>query len=196
MSNFINLNLSSFFNHKLIGEDNLLKNVIPLSNSGIGGFFFNPCSLPDSLEIISIDGIPYIFPDKSPDKYDNITCEEQKIIVPSGKYSTAYILGLCEWGDFSEKIKLQFDDNTSEEIEVFFLDWWKAKWSWKYDINKDCEVALKASISNSSIHYIYYNKCNIFNSDKILNSIELPYNPNMHIFGITLKYSTTLPDQL
>jgi len=156
-----------------------------LSNLGIRGLFLNPDDLPDSFGEIKINDISFIFPDKSPDKYDNITCEEQIIYIPSAKYSTVYVLGLCEWGDFSEKINLQFEDHISEEIEVFFLDWFNYKWPSKYyDINKNCEVAIKANYNS-----IYYNRCCICNSSKVLKSITLPYNPNMHIFGITLEIS-------
>ncbi len=190
MSNFYKLHLENHFNHKVIGDENAIKNTSSLSNSGIGGCFFCPDMLPDSLEEIVIDNVPYIFPDKSPEKYDNITCEEQTTITHKGKYSTVNILGLCEWGDFTEKFKLKFKSNYCEEAEVFLYDWWGGLGWFAYDYNKtnkNCKIALKATISNSSTCGIYCFKYSIINFYEDLCAIEFPYNTNMHIFAITLE---------
>jgi len=189
MGKFCKLYLEEYFNHKVIGAEEDIKDASTLSDNEKNGYFFYPDMLPDSLEEFVIDNVPFTFPDKSPQKYDNIICEEQTIVVPPNKYKMLCILGFCELGDFSEKVILQYDDGTHEEIEVYFLDWWRG-FSWQYDINTGCKVALKANIYAKVIpHYIYYNKRIITNSNKVLRSIELPYSPNMHILGITLEYS-------
>ncbi len=190
MSIFYKLHLENHFNHKVIGDENVIKNTFLLSNIGIGGCFFCPEMLPNDLEEIIIDNIPYTFPDKSPEKYDNITCEEQTIITPEEKFSAINILGLCEWGDFTEKLKLKFKSNYCEEAEVFFYDWWGGLGWFTFDYNKtnkNCKIALKAPISNSSTCGIYYYEYSIKSFNEDLCAIELPYNPNMHIFAITLE---------
>ena len=189
MCKFFKLHLEDYFNHKIIGDENVIKNISSLNNIGISGCFFCPDMLPDSLKEIVIDNVPYTFPDKSPEKYDNVACEEQIIITPVGKYSAAYFLGLCEWGDFKENLKLKFN-NCCEEAEVFFYDWWGGLGWFMFDYNKtnkNCKIALKATILDSSARGIYCYKCNIKCTSKDLHAIELPYNPNMHIFAITLE---------
>lgn len=183
MCNFVNLNLHEYYNHKSIDDGKST-----LENKGFWGTCFDPQSLPNSLETITIENIPFVFPDKSSDKYDNIACEEQTIYIPHEKYTTLHLLGFCEWGDYNEKIKLIYEGNVNEEIDIFFYDTGKFRGLFSYDTvpTKEYKIALKADL-NTWVCYIYYSKTIIKQSQKILTSIKLPFNPNMHIMAITLE---------
>lgn len=189
MSSYVKINLLEYFNHRII-DDNIINNSEnKLDNVSISGQFFKPDLLPNSLEEVCVDKIPYMFPDKSPGKYDNIVCEEQLIYVPKGYYKGINILGLSEWGDNKDSIRVIFSNNNSEEVDIFFLDWGKAGSNWDYDseLNKKSILAFKSEITSSWMCAIYYNKCRIENSSKVMTSIKLPYNPNIHIFAVTLE---------
>ncbi len=195
MGSFINIDLKNFFNHKLIGCDYNIKNNESLENKGICNFYLKPELLPNSNERIFVNKTPFIFPDKSDDVYDNFTCEEQFISFPQGYYTHIHMLGLSEWGDFEDIIKILLDDEEKGECKIFFLDWSRKfssdgkmiRFDFDNKYDNSCFPAFKSVISNYDTQSIFYNNCSLINNSKEINSIILPYNPNMHIFAITLS---------
>jgi hypothetical protein len=187
MCKFVKLDLSNFFNHKLIGEESVVKSNTSLKNISINNSFFIPDSLPVTGEEIIFQNIPFDFPDKSFAHYDNLTCEEQSIDIPVEKYCAINILGLCESGSYSEEINLKFSDCSVEQTTVFLYDWFTDNFFTFALEEENCHLVLKAPISSLYKCGIYSYRCIINSSLKQLCTIQLPFNPNMHIFSITLE---------
>lgn len=189
MPKFTYLNLQQIFNHKLIAEQKIENESTTLSNLGIDGNFFKASSLPDSCQFVEIDGVPFIFPDKAADRYDNLTCEDQQVIVPAGKYSKIHFLGCCEFGEFREQIRGRFANGDTMDIDIFFNDWSKGFWQWKHESLIDCKPAFKSQITSDDELFksIFYYVSEIRDTDNVLMSLELPFNPAMHVFSVTLE---------
>jgi len=190
MKDYIFIKIQNYYNHKLIAEIDTLKNTnLKFECCGVTGSFLAPSSLPNSFDVITTNNIHFQFPDKAVDKYDNITCEGQNIAVTFSPCSKIHILGLCEWGDFKEIVKLVFEDNSYEELTVSFYDWRKTGAIFDFDIKMNCNIALKAEESgnSSSFMYIHYITCQTKYVNKRIAYLKLPFNPNMHIFAITLE---------
>ena len=182
MNNYITVDLNDYFNHKSILENPNMEVI----NGDMDERFFNPAFLPDSLDVIKVSGIPFIFPDKAPDKYDNLTLKNQVVKIPEGMYNSLHFLGCSEYGNYREKIILNYAEGDFEEIKLQFCDWYKGKTIWEFDLCKTYETALTGDNNIGIPVYIYHYVHPIINTDKLLNSIEFSCNQNVHIYAITL----------
>lgn len=190
MNNFVIVNLEKHYNHKLIGDRTIIDNSSNFDNDnkGITNSFLDPSLLPKSNEIITIDSIPFLFPDKSNKKFDNITCEEQKIYYQKGRYKQIHYLGLSGFYHFEENLKVSFLDEIFEKCTMYLMRW-NESIGYKYEIkdNNTCVSVLSSTIDHDRSMNIFYNKCPIKNKDKETKNMILPYNPDMHILSITLE---------
>ncbi len=189
MVKFDHIALTEYYNHKFIGPASLLNDI---KSNNVGNaektLLLDPQFLPDSLEVFTSQGISFGFSDKSDDKYDNIACEDQTLIIEPQKYSRIHFLGFCEFGNFTETAILRFIGQHSMEAVISLNDWWfHGKFMWDFDIINNCEVALEARDNTSAIRYIHFCSISINKTSQPLVEIVLPYNPNMHIFAITLE---------
>lgn len=185
MDKYVKTELGHYFNYKLIGNAHSCKENCDLPN--LGSNLFDPDTLPDSNAEIIIDDIPYAFPDKSPNKYDSISCEGQMVGMPKATYKAIHLLGLSQMGDFDEKASLIFDGHHFEEISISFIDWcFNMRWEYeKKSIN--FKTAISGKDAYSRICNIYQNNISIHTKQKLLTSVQLPYNPSMYLFAITLE---------
>ncbi|SDT35452.1 hypothetical protein SAMN05444162_3944 [Paenibacillaceae bacterium GAS479] len=184
------LELNSFYNHKLFIESNHLQNSdmdFYKGTAGIDGLFLDLDIFRDQYKRIIYNDIPFISPvtDESLLKYDNIICEEQIIEIPNDYYSKVHIVGLCEWGDFEETIKL-FDTNGEQESKDFYLCDWSTGMRYRQYEDKT-HMVLSVPDTSGVIRYIYYSCCHIQALKGKLNKIKLPYLPNIHILALTLE---------
>ncbi|RCX20094.1 hypothetical protein DFR58_102163 [Anaerobacterium chartisolvens] len=201
MTEFFCMDLKSYFNHKLIAEDNCSDMVKSRFDSyGISEpgrkerVLYSPRSLPNSLEHIKPNNILFIFPDSSIDKYDNISCEGEVIYTPDLMCTSVCFLGLSDTSNLKDKVRLIFSDGSSGEIEILFYKWLQGENLYITDIkNEDCKIALKSIKDNASIGYIYSYEAKVPEDGKRLSCIVLPINPCLHILSITLKFA---PDSL
>lgn len=196
MSEFLCMNLRKYFNHKLIAEE-IYRDKIKSKFNSFGllddgyedGVFYNPDSLPNSFERIKLNDILFVFPDKSIDEYDNISCEGEVIFTPNLSCTSICFLGLSDSINMKDQVKLTFLDGSSEKIDIFFYKWHKGN---KFYINETtdekCEIALKSIKDKATTGYIYSYKATVSACEKNLSSIELPFNPCLHILSITLKW--------
>jgi hypothetical protein len=194
MSSYYKVNLEAFFNHKIIADN---KNEISdeISNFGLDfeSCLYLPSSLPDSNSIIDIGDIPFLFPDKSKYKYDNVSCEEQIIMTPNRSFSKVILLCLSEWGQFDgvlDRLEVLCTNKQILFVDLFFPTYSVGLYKMKYNICNDYFIALKPLDSTNTPRYIYMCSADIKNSDNEFFSIKLPYNPNIHIFAMTLQDDT------
>lgn len=94
------------------------------TTDGLDGLGTTFCaeSLPASGTIITCQGTPFIFPDKSDGLDDNIACEAQEIALPIGAYRALHILGMCDWRAFEESFRLKAPNGTYMETPLGLSD--------------------------------------------------------------------------
>ncbi len=199
MADFLMVDLKNSFNHKLFGTydgdfwdyEKMMIDQYNLLNIGATTHMIHPDLLPASSECININGIPFTFPDKSINLYDNISCENQLISIVEGKFQALHLLGMSEWGNICESIRLNYSDNNSESIDIAFRDWNPiGNTSWKYDeMQAQCSSAFSVEDNIGIKKHFYLHSLSILSKDKFLNSIELPFNPSIHILAISLTIS-------
>ncbi len=188
MDEFYCVPLEPYCNHKGIGEKEMMDDIQDLEHVSIDGGFLKPASLPNSFEMIMIEGVSFTFPKKEDVTYDHIMCDEQVIEVEPDKYQSLHVIGFGVYGDYKEKIIVQFSDQTQETVEIYLYDWFKFNSMWEFNLRKPYTIALTVE---PTIYYnecfIYYDKGLIKNHEKTVTKIIMPCNPNLHLFGITLQ---------
>lgn len=119
---------------------------------------------------------------------DNISCLGQTIVIPKGIYKKFALAGCAEWGNYRDKIKVNYQDGSSEEITIGFTDWVSPP---VYDETILLEGKMMDNvkgeniINNSYIARIFSKTYNLDN--KLIDNIVLPDCPNIHIFAISLN---------
>ncbi len=148
-----------------------------------------PEGLPEN-KIWEINSMKFIFPKPDIKNKDNILCKNQLINIPAKKYNTIMFLGCSESGNFSEKLLLNFEDKTIEEIKLSLSDFYEEKPFYNE------KIARKVTWHNKRINVTYTSKSNIYavsypiqNFEKQLINIRLPDCMNMHLFAISLGYN-------
>lgn len=188
---YLTQELNSYYSYKfIIDQDDVCKSA--LENISVKGFL-NPDSLPESNSIIKIYGIPFRFPDKSRDAYDSIECEGQIIEINNSNAKKIHLLGIATNNNYIlEKIKVNNYKGETSEWSVFFRDCYYLIGNTNMDFyerfSPKCVDAIKSHDKNNSklVRCIYYNKCDEI-SEEGIKSIELPFNPDMFIFAITIE---------
>ena len=94
--------------------------------------------------------------------YDNIVCDEQTIFIGS-IVKKWHFIGFAYWGDVKELIKIIFDDDTEDWLEIAFIDW---SHFFVHDIgnsnfagNNQIENVLTAITSGNMVHLAYLHDC-------------------------------------
>ncbi|SDT35491.1 hypothetical protein SAMN05444162_3946 [Paenibacillaceae bacterium GAS479] len=115
------------------------------------------------------------------DEGDNVKCEKQLIKVPNGRYSNIFLKGCSEFGGSQTEIILYYKDANHQKYTLYFSDW---------EDGEDVEMSLsKYWIGRNDKNRIVFIKelaIKIDSSD-ILEAIELPFYPNLHIFALELS---------
>lgn len=182
---FEKINLESYFNNKGVSwlEPKIFAQL-EHSGASLAGEL-----LPNNEEII-YNEILFNFPKTDTTENDHISCEGQIILVSSKKaYRTIAFLGLATWGDYCHGLGIRYKENIYEEVP--------------FNISNACRLVLdKELMPNEYIgievpyHRRQDNKVEIsmglwvqrvnIDANKELLSVELPDNPYVHIFAITL----------
>lgn len=184
------INLNDEFNWKMINyEYNNCKQFAGARNQE--NHMWDGNTLPASNEIIYVHNIPFRFPDKSSYKNDAIICEGQNVEMPGFLTETIYFLSMAhDDGTGIDDVIINYDDNTSEIIKVLFKEWYylKANTKWNYnsvDVDNTVEGVFGRHLTDRTQRCIYMNTINI--GRKRVISIELPFNPDIFIFAITVS---------
>jgi hypothetical protein len=195
--NFVKVDLYDYFNSKLfLNKDEVEKSTALLKYVGARNqtwHLFCSDSLPGSLETTNVLNTPFIFPDKAYDKFDSISCEGQIINLEEDKYKVIHLLGTAFDDVYCyEKLKVTYTDDSFAEKDIYFKEWayLPANTSWEFNdsARPKCLIGIKGQhLSDFTVRCIYYNRCELTEKDKVIKKIELPYNPDLYIFGITLE---------
>lgn len=192
MAEFAFININNIYNHKFIVDDDFDENDYEGMNKGMDGRYFKGSLLPDSLEKVIIEGVPFIFPDKSNHKYDNFICEEQCIKVDKGSYKKIHFLGCSEFDNLKDEIVLLSEGCITKHEKIAFnhcfFGYFTENKNWEYDIVQNCSNAFKSEDTQRKWPmYIYLYSIDLIDVDIAIESICFPYNPLIHIFAITLE---------
>lgn len=99
------INLEPYCSYKFIIDEED-KDKCELENISVKGLL-NPDSLPESNSEILIQDVPFVFPDKSINKYDCIECEAQTIKINNANAKKIHLLGIATNNDYIlEKIQV------------------------------------------------------------------------------------------
>ncbi|BBH20595.1 hypothetical protein Back11_19400 [Paenibacillus baekrokdamisoli] len=186
MTDFHKQDLNLFLNHKYVNFE--VGETAP-ETYRVAHFdeLFKPECLPGINETYERYGIPFIFPDISKEGYDHVCCEGQSLETAVKRYSKMHLIGFCESADFSETICVIDANGLEEQVEVFFYNFWKGIESWEYDRpSKICKVAGLVTTTSEGPRAIFC--CSVpFPNGMEVCHMKLPFNPNMHVFSITLE---------
>lgn len=183
IKNYVNVKLDKYCNNIGIGSK-----VSKSANlNGAGNYFMADDILKSGC--LPWDNFEFNIVSIGEDKFDNVYCNGQHIIVPERNYTFIYLLGCSEWGNYGDEIVLSFQDGSYVKKRVYFLDWTP-------DMNKgkptDIIYSGKAIMRyketyyvNENLHYLYVVKIPLPFMKK-LNEIILPHMINIHIFSIML----------
>ncbi len=143
--------------------------------------------LPPSGKKIALQSIPFLFPDYSKGKKNNMTVKAQKINVPEGSFSAIHFLCSASKKNQKGNLKLIYKANDAETVEFGLTDWTKeAQYNdvsvipatFQYNSKTGKKIKAKSNIFLKTIDIPAY---------KILKSIELPDLKGAHIFAISLQ---------
>ena len=179
---YIHIDMRNVYNNKGFCID---INDTKADFTGMGEYFY----LNDDFQIGNpwrVGNMEFYMPLFDESLNDNVSCEGQRIDIPLGKYGAIAILGCSEWGNFTGKLTLNYDDNQTETIMLKFSDWYGSNGEPYYgeDIAWTGEsIDCKGEINRNRIYASNYR---IMNNNSQIKSILLPQCPNMHIFAISL----------
>lgn len=170
------LNLISFFNHKMLSNDNIIFEY-PDENWGICGNFFKIESFCACMGIKNIN--------QTASGYDNTICESQNIPIGESLSSIEFI-GFSEWGSFEETVFLK-SKNRKKELKLFFYEWHtNPHFVFEKEINNNnCKIKCVLETNKGEKVYIYRTLIKI-KENALWEHLILPNNPAMHIFAINI----------
>lgn len=177
------IDISMYCNHKLIYKKIPDKKSYGLDNICILEHDFLRENSTDKRGIIS----NYCLGD-----YDNIMCDGQRLAIDS-KVKKWHFVGFAYWGDANEIIKVIFEDNTEDWLEIVFIDWSHKFvhnfWNNNFAHDNKIENVRVAIATGDMIHLVYFHDCiSNFHNDKVVKEIILPNNILTHIFALTIEY--------
>ena len=123
--------------------------------------------------------------------YDCIECEGQIVDIPDVKCDKIIIAGVCAWGYYHEKFKMEYDDGTHETVPVFFKDWaCPPELVIKANMEKEADRYMKGGTlaefkRRDGPAYIHYVTAGLDPAKKV-RRIIFPDNICMYVFGVTL----------
>ncbi len=141
--------------------------------------------LPDSISIYTTHKIPFLFPDKSDGKMNNILCQGQTLMTPGGAYEGLYILGASLHGNNRESILLVYADMSEETTQLALSsDRGKPQFGEYQGIKMPYRLTRTGSMDSIQT-YLWLQTISL-DTGKELLEIHLPDNENIHLFSLTL----------
>ena len=187
------LNLESFFNNDGISTS---KNRTDGDFTGAGNTY--PAEdLPPSNSRFECENIPFIFPDKSDGRNNNIALDGQHVPVPEGNFEAIYLLGASDSASLEDTVSLVFADDSRETV---FLG--LSSWRLCHNLKYGERVAVKCRGYHFPSRHVHTTQIGVdygmwmqrlpVRRPGTLCTIEFPDNPNMHIFSLTLHRTTSI----
>lgn len=185
---FVTLDLAAHFNNDGISSD---ADRTDGDFTGAGNTYPEE-DLPPSNSVVVCEGVPFRFPDKGDGLNNNVSLEGQRIPVPEGRYDTLYFLGASGGYSMEDTIRFAFA-NDFTELATFGLSSWRLCHSLKYGER----VAIQCSGYHFPSQHVYTDRIDVdygiwmqrilICNDGVLESIEFPDNPDLHVFSMTLR---------
>ena len=182
------LDLSTYFNQDGISSD---EDRTDGDFAGTGRTY--PAEdLPSSNSILRCDNVLFRFPDKRDGAKNNIALEGQRIPVPMHPYESLHLLGVSAGTSLEDTVRFFFADGVSEEA---FLGLSSSRRG--HDLKYGERVAIQCTGFHYPSRHVYTDKLDLIygiwmqtvpvRSYKPLLTIQLPDNPGMHVFALTLQ---------
>lgn len=183
IDNIIFVDILNLFNNKGFGDD--AENDVVSDLTCMGEFFIRQ-NLPDG-DILVVDGMKFCINSLHNDSYDNISSSNQFINIHKDHYTHIMILGCSESGNYSERMKLQYENNLLMTVPLEFTDWQLQPFfndivAWSGKGAKRCNDEIKPLESDVKLFAQRYK----VDSTRFLEGIHLPDCPNIHIFAISV----------
>ena len=182
------LDLTAYFNNDGISFDT---DRTDGDFSGFGATY--PAEdLPASNSRVLCHGVPFLFPGKSDGLDNNVALEGQHISVPADLYDSLFLLGAADENSHEDVISFEFASGRRQEG---FLG--LSSWRLRHNLRYGELVAFECGGYHFRSHHVYTNRVRVdygmwlqslpIDSTECLSYMELPDNPGMHIFAMTLR---------
>jgi hypothetical protein len=185
--NYEIIDLSSILNSKIVApaKDG---NNIPRYRKTDGNEFLNPMYFPKPKERLNYFETPFEMPDRDENSYDTLCCEGQILQLPPRKYLSYNIIGNCNNGYFKEDLLFHTTSGNKFETELFIYRNWRGARGFTLEREvKNLSLAfLTKTLGNCPLGVYRYSA--EMPAEEEICAVELPFNPNMNIFAITLGY--------
>jgi len=184
---YLTLDLTPYFNNDGISSDAGRNDG---DFNGVGETYPEE-DLPASSSLLECNGVVFRFPDKRDGTDNNIALEGQHIPIPKDVYDGLFLLGASVSGYLEDVIRFMTAGGDQEEAFLGLSAWYKGH-SLKYGE----QVAVRCSGYHCPAHHVYTDRLGVsygvwmqrapIRTARPLIAIELPENPGMHIFAMTL----------
>lgn len=181
------IDLGSYFNSDVISSD---ANRSDGDFNGVGETYPEE-DLPASNSIVECYNVVFRFPDKGDGLNNNISLEGQHIAIPKYRYDRLYLLGAAE-GNLEDMVTFKTADG-GQQVAFLGLSGWHKRNHLQYGER----VAITCSGYHCPAHHVFTDRLgvgygiwmqqiHICPSGQLV-AIELPENPGMHVFAMTLR---------
>jgi hypothetical protein len=184
MVGYTKVDLREWFTGKSFAYEH---NYLSCDFSGFGSSY--PAEdLPNSNQIVFIQDVPFLFPEKNDDSFNNLEFNNQTINVDIHNCSKIHILGACDNGSFKECVTLA-NKNEERKYEIGLTDWTNKNPYFNNIIAFRCKGSYSARLgfNENMSTTIWYTNVNLNEKLFDINSITFSDNPSIHIFAITLE---------
>ena len=152
--------------------------------------------LPPSNSPVECEGVVFRFPSKEDGQNNNIVLEGQWIVVPQDVFDGLYFLGVSLGGYLEDVVRFVFADGSKEEAFLGLSGWNKS-----HNLRYGERVGMLCSGYHFPSKHIYTDRVGVdygiwmqhipIGAAHPLVAVELPDNPGMHIFAMTLHRLST-----
>jgi predicted GH43/DUF377 family glycosyl hydrolase len=142
----------------------------------------SPAILTPGAHVIS-DGLTFTWPDAQPCNNDNVRALGQTILLPPMAGATKIgFLGAATNGDQSGSVTITYTDGSSDTVTLTQSDWGVTPDNGNIEVT---EMAYRNQAQGQQLHDFYVDEQSIpVDPTKIVESITLPNERNIHIFAI------------
>ncbi len=147
--------------------------------------------LPPSNSPVECERVVFRFPSKEDGQDNNIVLEGQRIAVPQDVFDGLYFLGVALSGYLEDVVRFVFADGSKEEAFLGLSGWDKS-----HNLKYGERVAVLCSGYHFPAKHVYTDRVGVdygiwmqhipIRATCPLMAVELPDNPGMHIFAMTL----------
>jgi hypothetical protein len=179
------VNLNSFFNGKGVTWEELgIEGRLDYQGLNIHGNI-----IPNG-ETITAGGTMFAFPRTDSEAPDHISCEGQLLELNASRaYHQAAFLGFCTWGHYKGHIMIRYADGSVEKQTLALSDWVQAQLGTNGFFQDELAFTFPYCHQENKkvdrVHGFFVDRIAL-DSSKAVSSIELPDNPNIYLFALTL----------